>query len=77
MKGHILFLKLISYPSPEDEKKIFSQETSSSPSRPASENIKPKEFIEIQQYIAKNIQVDSKIYDYISDILEATRGRHL
>lgn len=70
------FMKIIiTYPNPEDEKKIFSQEKEISKSPLTLEHIKPKELVEIQDFIRKNIQVDKKIYDYISDILEATRIR--
>ena len=72
------FMKIIlSYPYPEDEKKIFLQESTLLERKTSDTPIKPKELIEIQEYITKNIRVDEKIYDYISDILEATRGRHL
>ena len=72
------FMKIIlSYPHPEDEKKIFLQEGTLAERKISDTPIKPKELIEIQEYITKNIRVDGKIYDYISDILEATRGRHL
>lgn len=71
------FMKIIiSYPFPEDEKKIFSQHWSHENTPLPSENIKPKELIEIQKYIRENIRIDAKILDYISDILEVTRGRH-
>jgi MoxR-like ATPase len=69
------FMKIvITYPSPEDEKKIFSGSKNEQTSKPINE-LKPKELLEIQDYIEKNILIDPKIYDYISDILEATRGR--
>ncbi len=72
------FMKIvITYPLPEDEKKIFSQELAPSKTASPSEKIQPKELIEIQEYIVKNIKVDSKIYDYISDILEMTRTRKM
>ena len=71
------FMKIIiSYPAPEDEKMIFSQRESTESSSSQSENINPKELIEIQEYIRQNIRVDAKILDYISSILEVTRGRH-
>lgn len=62
---------MISYPSPEDEKKIFRwRERESAVS---SVKISPTELLEIQKYIEENIKVDEKIYDYTSGILEATR----
>lgn len=71
------FMKIIiSYPAPEDEKMIFSQRNNTESSSSHPENIKPKELIEIQEYIRQNIRVDEKILDYISSILEVTRGRH-
>jgi MoxR-like ATPase len=69
------FMKIvITYPSPEDEKKIFSGSKNEQRSKPINE-LKPKELLEIQDYIEKNILIDPKIYDYISDILEMTRSR--
>jgi MoxR-like ATPase len=65
---------VIGYPTPTDEKNILIQETSSK----SSENTKtPKlasaDLIEMIDYIAKSVRVDEKIYDYVGDILSATR----
>jgi MoxR-like ATPase len=69
------FMKIIiTYPSPEDEKKIFSWSANEQTSTPTNE-LKTKELVEMRDYIAKNILVDAKVYDYVSDILEATRSR--
>ncbi len=65
---------IISYPHPEDEKKIFSSENIPTKKQKPLE-IQPKELLEIQSYIRENITIDPKIYDYISDILEMTRVR--
>ncbi len=68
---------MISYPSPEDEKKIFKWGKKNDTGDTSSTvKIGPAELLEIQKYIAESIRVDEKIYDYISDILEATRSRH-
>ena len=65
---------IISYPDPEDEKKIFATEDTKNKKQEPIE-LKPKELLEIQSYIRENIVIDPKIYDYISDILEMTRTR--
>ena len=65
---------IIDYPSREDEKKIFAQSETLMPEK-SSTPPSTKEFLEIQSYIAENIRVDPKIYDYISDILEMTRPK--
>ena len=65
---------IIDYPSREDEKQIFAQ-SETRVSEKSSTPPSTKEFLEIQSYIVENIRVDPKIYDYISDILEATRPK--
>ncbi len=73
---------ILDNPSIEDEKKIFMKETRSSLSSwetkdllRETNNLKllPSDFLEMTDYIARYIRVDEKIYDYISDILSATR----
>ena len=76
---------VISYPSPEDEKRIFRlADTQTAIEKGNVKNntlwvssvtVSGTELLEMQQYIEKNIHIDPKIYDYISDILEATRSR--
>ncbi len=68
---------LLDYPAPLDEKKIFSESKNNEVSLQDNSSIKTEEFLEIQKYIETNIRVDEKIYDYISDILEATRSRKI
>jgi MoxR-like ATPase len=64
---------VLSYPSKEDEKKILSTQDTPSGRKKTEEKISPKELSEMQEYVKENIHIDSHIYDYISDILEATR----
>lgn len=76
---------VMDYPNTEDEKRIFMQETGSTSKNNAESEEKDtwmksnviaitgNDIIEMTEYIAKHIHVDEKIYDYISDILSATR----
>ena len=65
---------ILQYPTPSDEKQILMQETTSSPSTsPKTPKLAPEDLIEMIDYIAKSIRVDEKIYDYVGDILSATR----
>ncbi len=68
---------VLDYPTPLDEKKIFSESRNSEIFPTKDLLIKTNEFLEIQKYIEDNIRVDEKIYDYISDILEMTRKRSM
>jgi MoxR-like ATPase len=71
------FMKIVlTYPSPEDEKKIWltsTQKEQKSKSNPII--ISPAELIEMRDYLREHILIDAKIYDYVSDILEMTRSR--
>ena len=81
---------VLTYPSPEDEKRIFMQETGSNSTDPiatedqwatpkkntkksTTEKIKIDDLLEMIDYITKSVRVDTKIYDYVSDIIWATR----
>lgn len=69
---------IIEYPSAQDEKKILEQSSHLKNSNiETSTKITPEELIEMQSYIAENVRIDPKIYDYISDLLEATRNRNI
>ena len=66
----------LDYPHPEDEKNIFRQECEPLKKWEKTEtelSINEKDIGEMIDYIIKSVRVDSKIYDYISDILEETR----
>lgn len=67
---------LLTYPTPEDEKKIFLQSAlrkAQEASQKSESSLSTSDFLEMIDYISKNIRVDEKIYDYISDILILTR----
>ncbi len=84
---------VIGYPSPEDERRIFIQETSNpknintkkentsewsevwedKKTIKLSKKINTEDLLEMIDYITKAVTVDGKIYDYISDIISATR----
>ncbi|MBP6981640.1 MoxR family ATPase [Candidatus Gracilibacteria bacterium] len=67
---------LLSYPTAEDEKKIFlgsSQGNIQEKSEKSENVLSTSDFLEMIDYMSKNIRVDEKIYDYISEILIATR----
>jgi MoxR-like ATPase len=69
---------VLTYPSPEDEKRIFEQEcngttNSTKTSKTKTEKRGTEDLIEMIDYIAKSVRVDEKIYEYISDIISATR----
>ena len=67
----------LTYPNPEDEKRIWQQDWAISAKKRTKDEIPTSiDLIEIREYIAKSIRVDEKIYDYVSDILELTRSRH-
>lgn len=66
---------VLDYPQKSDEKKIFlneSQKTEET-SKKTKSILTSTDFLEMIDYIANTILVDEKIYDYISDILVATR----
>jgi MoxR-like ATPase len=69
---------VLTYPNIEDEKRIFVQECGDKkdwdPVKKEKTDKKWKEdLIEMISYITKSVRVDAKIYDYVSDILSATR----
>jgi MoxR-like ATPase len=64
---------VLDYPSKEDEKKILSAQDAPQSRKKSEEKISPKELAEMQAYLEKNIHIESPIYDYISDLLGATR----
>lgn len=69
---------MLTYPSMEDERAIYISECSSMRSQdkketPSEAKYKIADLIEMIHYIGDNIRVDAKIYDYISDIISATR----
>ncbi|MBC7498097.1 AAA family ATPase [Candidatus Gracilibacteria bacterium] len=69
---------MLTYPSMEDERAIYISECGSMRSQDKKEitteiKFKIVDLIEMIHYIADNIRVDAKIYDYISDIISATR----
>jgi MoxR-like ATPase len=69
------FMKIVlDYPSPEDEKKILGGGPERIVESAQEHKITPKELLEIREYIKENIHIDSHIYDYISDLLSATRN---
>lgn len=69
---------VLTYPSPEDEKRIFEQEcngksSSTKINKTKSEKRWTEDLLEMIDYIASSVRVDEKIYDYVSDIISATR----
>jgi MoxR-like ATPase len=67
---------VLNYPSQVDEKKIFIQETSGEVRNEKWEKITITwdDILEMIDYIAGNIRVDERIYDYVSDILTSLRA---
>ena len=65
---------VLGYPTPTDEKRILMQETVTHTDAHADNPIlTPTDLLEMIDYIAKNIRVDEKIYDYVEDILSSLR----
>lgn len=79
---------MLGYPTPTDEKQILMQETGTptligeagrgtldtlSDSPYKEEKLDPSDLIEMVDYIASNVRVDEKIYDYVWSLLTATR----
>ncbi len=69
---------ILTYPSREDERAIYISESNRMRSQDKKDESTETKFkivdlIEMINYIADNIRVDTKIYDYISDIISATR----
>ena len=67
---------VLSYPHAMDEKRIFLVECSNTgdmSKSEAPEKRKTEDLIEMMDYITKSVRVDEKIYDYVSDIVSATR----
>ena len=68
---------ILDYPSPEDERRIFEQETNREDimsSEESAEILSPTDIEEMVAYITKNIRVDEKVYRYVSDLLSASRN---
>lgn len=70
------FMKIIlDYPHPEDEKNIFKNETKKSQQKTIKNlKISSADILEMIDYIEKTVYVDEKIYDYVSDLISATRA---
>ncbi len=65
---------VLGYPTPIDEKRILMQETVTHTDAHADNPmLTPTDLLEMIDYIAKNIRVDEKIYDYVEDILSSLR----
>ena len=68
---------VLSYPSREDEKQIWLAGCGSTASevikKEPTEKRKTEDLIEMIDYIARSVQVDELIYDYVSAIISATR----
>lgn len=69
---------VLDYPMIEDEKRIFMQETHAKKETVIEGEKKlelvSSDFIDMAEYISEHILVDEKIYDYVSDLLSATRA---
>ena len=72
------FMKIVlTYPKPEDEKRIFmTHEKKSEKKSKSKSSLTEEELIEMQDYIKEHIHIEPKIYDYISDILQMTREKN-
>ena len=67
---------MLTYPNKADEKRIFTEETqkkSEKIKKSTYEKLTPGDILEIIDYIAENIHVEGKIFDYVSDILTKMR----
>lgn len=65
---------VLDYPSRQNEKHIFIQETGEQvKSSDKKQNINKEDILEMIEYIAKNIRVDDKIYEYVGDLLSELR----
>lgn len=70
---------LIDYPSREDEIRILQTNTSwkdtdkKNTKQDIPPSLSPTEFLEMRDYIAKNIHTEEPLVEYISRLLEATR----
>jgi MoxR-like ATPase len=67
---------ILDYPSQSDEKRIFIQETDGEVRDEKWEKITITwdDILEMIDYIAGNIRVDERIYDYVGDILTSLRA---
>ena len=74
------FMKiLLEYPTREDEVRILSKSITKNTELPAKRSqskISTDELSEMQEFIVSNVHIDQHIYDYIGEILEATRGKN-
>jgi MoxR-like ATPase len=66
---------VLTYPSGEDEKKIWTQECNKTTEKKKSNTEKrnPEDLIEMIDYITSNVRVDDQIYEYVGSIIWATR----
>ncbi len=69
---------ILDYPNREDEKKIFMKETGSlewdTSDTPHQEStLASHDILEMIWYIEKNIHIEGKIFDYVSDIIRELR----
>ena len=67
---------MLTYPNKADEKRIFTEETQKKSEKikeSTYEKLTPGDILEIIDYIAENIHVEGKIFDYVSDILTKMR----
>ena len=67
-----MFKVLIDYPTKEDEIKIINRFTQGVVSK-ISKTISPKDILDIQKF-NRDIYVDTKIKDYVAEIVDATRN---
>lgn len=70
---------LLEYPTREDEVRILSKSITKNTELPAKRSqskISTDELSEMQEFIVSNVHIDQHIYDYIGEILEATRGKN-
>jgi hypothetical protein len=62
---------VLTYPSGEDEKKIWTQECNKTTEKKKTNTEKrnPEDLIEMIDYIASNVRVDDQIYEYVGSII--------
>lgn len=65
---------LVSYPSPKEEKRILHRMTGAI--EPSVKKVATKSDIQKMQKLVSRIYVDEKIYDYVVNLVQATRNTH-
>ncbi|NPV38950.1 MoxR-like ATPase in aerotolerance operon [Brevinematales bacterium NS] len=65
---------LVSYPSPKEEKRILHRMTGTI--EPSVKKVASKSDIQKMQKLVSRIYVDEKIYDYVVNLVQATRNTH-